>query len=156
MVRAEPCIFLLEVVSSLSLVTDGHLFTSNIYTLYSLLYLIVIDRPLSRSYKLPYYPSAIRWELSLVFLLPILDLCRIKLATRGNTTECVKSCFLSSFLAAPSILGYVFFLAMQTYVLHVDVWLNSISLAFVSAEMLFLLAAAVLFGRAYASYQFWL
>ena len=47
MALPEPCNILLEVVSSLSLVIVGHLFTSNIYTLYSLLYLFVIDRPLS-------------------------------------------------------------------------------------------------------------
>ena len=138
-------------------------------------------------YKLYYITSAIRSELSLVFLLPILDLCRNKLATRGNKTERFVPLVWSSCLAAPTALGYVFFLEMQTYVwvssvnlariveidvfvrgltsliiscfklllkrLHIDKWLNSISLAFLCGEMLLLLAAALLFVRAYGRFR---
>lgn len=60
--------------------------------------------------------SAIRWELALVFMVPITDLCRIKLTTRGNKTEQVGPLIWSSCLAAPTVLGYAFFLEMQTYV----------------------------------------
>lgn len=60
--------------------------------------------------------SAIRWELSLVFLLPVMDLCRNRLATRGNKTEQVAPLMWSACLAAPTVLGYVFFLDLQTYV----------------------------------------
>ena len=83
----------------------------------------------------------------MVFLLPILDLFRVTLTKRGNKTENGMVLLGSAFLSAPTALGYVFFFDWQTYVLHIDKWLNAMALAFLSGEMLLLLFT-VLFARA--------
>jgi len=54
----------------------------------------------------------------------------------------------SALLFVPTALGYVFFFQWQTYVLHIDKWLNAMALAFLSGEMLLLLFTVVLFARA--------
>jgi hypothetical protein len=46
----------------------------------------------------------------------MLDLCRMKVATRGNKTEQVVLMIWSLCLAVPTLLGYAFFFQMQTYV----------------------------------------
>mmetsp|Transcript_18126 Transcript_18126/g.37869 ORF Transcript_18126/g.37869 Transcript_18126/m.37869 type:complete len:140 (+) Transcript_18126:182-601(+) len=102
-----------------------------------------------KSYNLYYMRSAICWEVTLVFLLPILDLCRNTVATRGNKTEQFVPLIWSACLAAPTVLGYVFFFELQTYVLHVDKWLNAISLAFISSELALSFFALIVFRRAY-------
>ena len=45
--------------------------------------------------------------------------------------------------------AYVFFMELQTYVLHVDKWLNAIALAFVSSELVLSLFVMLLLWRAY-------
>jgi hypothetical protein len=106
-------------------------------------------------YKLYYVTSAIQWEMALVFLLPITDLCRNYITTRGNKTEQVGQLIWSMCLAAPTILGYVYFLHMQTYVLHIDKWLNGTALAFVSFEVVLSLFALMVFRSAYGTRLLW-
>ena len=84
----------------------------------------------------------------MVFLLPILDNCRINLATQGNKTEAPLVLLGSAFLSVPTALGYVFFFEWQTYVCVLEKWLDAMALAFLSGEMLLLLFTAVLFARA--------
>ena len=93
--------------------------------------------------------------MALVCLLTLLDHCRIKLATRGNKTEQVVPLIWSSCLAAPTVAAYVFFMELQTYVLHVDKWLNAIALAFVSSEIALSLFVMMLFVRAYGLPDCW-
>ena len=52
----------------------------------------------------------------MVFLLPLIDASRLKLATRGNKTEQIPPLVWSLLLSVPSILGYIFFMQLQTYV----------------------------------------
>mmetsp|Transcript_2132 Transcript_2132/g.4657 ORF Transcript_2132/g.4657 Transcript_2132/m.4657 type:complete len:106 (+) Transcript_2132:162-479(+) len=69
-----------------------------------------------KSYRLYYTTYNLRWELALVFLLPCMDACRIKLASMGNKTERLAPLAWSCGLAAPTIFGFCFFLKLQTYV----------------------------------------
>ena len=85
----------------------------------------------------------------LVAGLPLLDLCRLRLATRGNRTEQLAPLAWSVGLAAPAALGHAFFLELQTYVLHLDRWLNAAALAFVSAEVVLSAFAMLSFRGAY-------
>jgi len=100
-------------------------------------------------YRLYYTRAALRWELALVVGLPLMDLCRLRLATRGNRTErCAPLCW-SVGLAAPTALGHAFLLELQTYVLHIDRWLNAAALVFLSAEVVLSVFAVLAFRGAY-------
>ena len=107
--------------------------------------------PLSR-YNLFYVPSAIRWELSLVFLLTTLNLSRMRLAARGNKTENMVPLIYSLLLTAPTAMGYAFFFSYQSYVLHVDRWLNGSALSFVVLEATLSVFTLILFRRALAGW----
>lgn len=102
-----------------------------------------------KAHRLYYTTSAFWWEVTMVLLLSTMDFCRIRLATRGNKTEQFAPLIWSVGLAAPTAVGYVFFLNLQTYVLHVDRWLNVIPLVFLSLELAFSLIALFIFHRAY-------
>jgi len=67
-------------------------------------------------YRFYYPPSAIEWEVSMVFLLSLIDASRRALTSRGNKTEQLKPLAWSIGLAVPVVVGYAFFLDLQTYV----------------------------------------
>lgn len=83
-----------------------------------------------------YTSSALGWEILMVILLLILDLSRLRLASRGNLTEEFIPSAWSCSLAPPVLVGYIFFLRLQSYVLRIDVIVNSVAIAFTSLQFL--------------------
>jgi len=63
-----------------------------------------------------YPPSAFQWEISMTFFLTFIDATRQTLASRGNKTEQLKPLLWSIGLSVPVVVGYTFFLHLQTYV----------------------------------------
>jgi len=76
------------------------------------------------------------WEVVIMILLILLNGFRLSLATRGNKTEELSPLVWSMGLIVPALVGHVFFLCLQTYVLQIDVVLNSLSLTFLSTEFI--------------------
>lgn len=99
------------------------------------------------SYHFPY--AAFEWELVMLFLMAFIENTRIFLASRGNKTEQIPPLVWSIALSIPMIVGYVYFLTMQTYVLRIDVITNTIALCFVSLELLFSIFTSLSFYRGF-------
>ena len=93
------------------------------------------------------YPGDLRGllvlEVCLVFVLAVLEYCRIFLATRGNKTERTAPLIFSCVLALPCIFGFFYFLFWQVYVARLDVILCSIGLGFIGVEVLLSLLVVV-------------
>ena len=83
-----------------------------------------------KSYELP-YPTAV-WELEFTFLLIFWcwQMVKIFLGTKGNKTETNLTTLFFVLLCIPSILAFVFFLILQTYVLVVELILNGTGIFF--------------------------
>ena len=68
-------------------------------------------------------------------------------AQKGNLTEKNIGIILSLLLSVPSILGVLFLLLWQTYVLRVDVVLAGIELGFIGLEMIMGIVSMINFAR---------
>ena len=69
------------------------------------------------------------------------------LGKKGNLTERGQPVILSVLLSIPSIIGNVFLLVWQTYVLRAELILVAIQLSFIAIEMLLGIVAVILFSR---------
>ncbi len=80
---------------------------------------MIISKPNSiqyRSQNFLYENSTFKWELSIIIFQTIIDLVRVEFASRGNKTSERNVLFWSCGLSIPTILGYAFYLRLQSYV----------------------------------------
>lgn len=65
------------------------------------------------------------------------------LGSIGNKTELTIYLVYSLILSIPIVVGYVYFLQLQTYSLIFDLILNIIGLIFIALEVIFMIYAAI-------------
>ncbi|KAK6171497.1 transmembrane protein 216 [Patella vulgata] len=99
---------------------------------------------------LPFASNTLAAEIILVFLLAGLEGLRLFFGRKGNLTEQTVGVIISVLLSVPAILGAVFILLWQTYVLRIDVILAAIQLAFIGLELIFGIISIISFARAAA------
>ncbi|KAK3585673.1 hypothetical protein CHS0354_020239 [Potamilus streckersoni] len=97
---------------------------------------------------LPYAYGVLAAEVILVFILAGIEALRIFFASKGNLTERILGVIVSILLSIPAILGAVFILLWQTYVLRADVILAAIQLSFLGLELIFGIISIITFARA--------
>ena len=68
-------------------------------------------------------------------------------ARKGNLTERIVGVIVSILLSVPSILGAIFYLYWQTYVMRADVILAGIQLGFIGLQLVFGIIAIITFAR---------
>ena len=92
------------------------------------------------------YPTAV-WEMEFAALIffCLLQFIKIDLGSKGNKTEKSSITFVSVVLALLCIICFVFYLALQTYVLVVELILNSIGLFFCIFQIIFGLVHVCIF-----------
>ena len=103
---------------------------SAIYFLLSIAFVIYKD---ARYY---YSKGTVATEITITVLYGIVQYIRIFMGSKGNKTESLKSLIISMCLGVPACLAIVYLMALQTYVLRMDLILGIISLIFLSAELL--------------------
>ena len=93
-------------------------------------FVVTIILLIYKAYELP-YPSPV-WELEFIMLLLFFgwQLIKIDLGNRGNKTEHSMITLGFVILAILSVLPFVFYIRLQTYVLVIEVILNAIGLFF--------------------------
>jgi Predicted membrane protein len=84
-----------------------------------------------------------------VLVYGLLQAIRLFFASKGNKTETVGPLISAGVLGAVVALAYVYSLALQTYVLKLDVVLASIGLVFVGLQTLLSLGTGLAFYNAY-------
>jgi transmembrane protein 216 len=84
----------------------------------------------------PYPTSLVGAEGTTLAFLAVIDAGRLALGHKGNLTQARLPLLLFLLLCAPVILGHVFFLRFQTYVMRLDQIINGIALVIVCAEVI--------------------
>ncbi|KAJ4459009.1 putative Transmembrane protein 80 [Paratrimastix pyriformis] len=115
---------------------------------YDLIFIIItLILYIYKAVSLP-YPALLALELCfLLIAAPLLEWARLYLGTRGNLTEQVLPLIFFLVLCVPTIMGHVYFLAWQAYVLQIEIPMNAISLLFLLAELIFAIIYIIVFQR---------
>ena len=95
----------------------------------------------------PYPEGVWPWEFVFVFLYSIVDLFRLVMSSRGNKTERVGPLIVALVLTAANVMGNIYYIALQTYVLRLDLILNGLAFAFMSVETVISIFAMLIFCR---------
>ena len=80
-----------------------------------------------------------------MLLLALVQFTRLFLGSRGNKTESSTVTFFFLLLTIATIIGNLYFLQLQTYVIVVEVAIGFLSIGFSVAEILFGIVAAIEF-----------
>ena len=84
-----------------------------------------------------YYPGYyIGWDIAIDCLYVIVEGTRLLLASKANKASNVYSMIWSLVLGCPILVAHSYFIALQTYVLRIDVVINAIAFFLVGMEML--------------------
>lgn len=84
-----------------------------------------------------YYPGHyLGWDITIDFLYAIVEGTRLLLASKANKTASVYATIWSLVLGVPILVAHSYLITLQTYVLRVDVVLNSIAFILVGLEMI--------------------
>ena len=84
-------------------------------------------------------------EVLLFVALFITQLIRLFLGSRGNKTESSTVTFLFLLLTVCTVVGNLFFVRLQTYVIVIETAIGYVSIAFSAAEFIFGIIAAIEF-----------
>lgn len=96
---------------------------------------------------LPYPTGTFISEFFLLILLCCTEGYRIFMGRKGNLTEKSFAVLISIALSVPSVLGTVYFLIWQTYVLRLEIILCGIQLALQGLELAFAVLSLLKFHR---------
>lgn len=77
----------------------------------------------------------------------LITVCYLFLAQKGNLTERIVGVVISILLSIPAVLGALYLILWQTYVLRVDVILAAIQAAFIGLELVFGIVSMINFAR---------
>ncbi|XP_067013356.1 transmembrane protein 216 [Anabrus simplex] len=100
-----------------------------------------------KAINLPYPTGILATEFSILFFLCCNESTRIFLASKGNLTRRVATILKSVGLTVPSVLGVVYLLVWQTYILRLEVILCGIQLTFQALETLLALFCLASFSK---------
>ncbi|KAG2426456.1 hypothetical protein HXX76_011687 [Chlamydomonas incerta] len=98
--------------------------------------------------QLPYPDQNFTMEFIFSWLWILIEIPRLFLASKGNKTERSTPIVLSFILVLPLLGMYVYFVAFQTYVLKIDLFLNGAAIAFVGIQYIFGILAVIRFVMA--------
>lgn len=90
-----------------------------------------------KTFNFPYPVGSFVSEIILLILLCCTEAIRIFLGRKGNLTERSFPVLISIVLTVPSVLGVVYFLIWQTYVLRLEMILCIIQLSLHGLELIF-------------------
>ena len=97
------------------------------------LLLMVMPNAAAKFYYPHYY---LGWDIAIDFLYAVVECTRLMLVSKGNKTASIYAMGWSLVLGVPVLVAHSYFITLQTYVLRVDVVLNSIAFIIVGLQML--------------------
>ena len=91
-----------------------------------------------------YYPGKfLAWDLVTLFMYVVIDQTRVLMASKGNKTSTALPLVFGLVLSLPIIVLHSYYISLQTYILRVDVVMNSIGLILVIIEFLLAITLVV-------------
>ncbi|CAF1052154.1 unnamed protein product [Rotaria sordida] len=111
-------------------------------------FILEISLFIFKYYHLPYATSAFGLEMAIIFMLCLNEFLREYFGMKGNLM--LKSILLIIFILFGffSIIGFIFFLILQSYTQRVEILLSAISLTLITFEILFSIITLILNSRA--------
>ncbi|CAF0941960.1 unnamed protein product [Rotaria sordida] len=111
-------------------------------------FILEISLFIFKYYHLPYATSAFGLEMAIIFMLCLNEFLREYFGMKGNLM--LKSILLIIFILYGffSIIGFIFFLILQSYTQRVEILLSAISLTLITFETLFSIITLILNNRA--------
>ncbi|CAF1341834.1 unnamed protein product [Rotaria sordida] len=111
-------------------------------------FILEISLFIFKYYHLPYATSAFGLEMAIIFMLCLNEFLREYFGMKGNLM--LKSILLIIFILFGffSIIGFIFFLILQSYTQRVEILLSTISLTLITFEILFSIITLILNNRA--------
>ena len=100
--------------------------------------------------RLPYPQSDRHYyglEVSYLFVYLVWEPVRIALGSKGNRSLHAPTLYAACALAGPVVWMHCYYMLQQTYVLHVDTFLNAVSIGFLGVQVLLSVFAATGFPR---------
>ncbi|KAJ8610105.1 hypothetical protein CTAYLR_007076 [Chrysophaeum taylorii] len=96
-----------------------------------------------------YYPPYTIWlEVTVTLMLVVIQSTRIFLGSKSNKTEMMRPMIWSLLLTPAAATAFSYFLALQLYVLRLDIIMNALGLVFLGLELPLQLVAAFNFSAA--------
>jgi hypothetical protein len=132
-----------RIISSLPLQVLMYFNAWYAFIFYILNYVLFIYKSLA----LPYPQNYLGGEVAGIVLMMLLEMTRLPLGYRGNKTEQSAPTLLFCLLTIGLGVGCAYFVALQTFVLFVDLILNGIYFVFLGLEIVLALFAAFSFYR---------
>jgi hypothetical protein len=86
-------------------------------------------------YHVPYATSAFGIEMAMIFMLCFNEFLRQFFAIKGNLTLQTNHLIISIIYGFVGILGFVFFLVLQSYIQRPEILLSAIGLALITIEI---------------------
>ena len=84
-----------------------------------------------------YYPNTtMEVDVIILVILAICELIRLKAGAIGNKTESSTYVVWFLLIIIPSIVGFIYFLFLQTYVLVIEIILNVVGILFIALEFI--------------------
>lgn len=84
-----------------------------------------------------YYPGYyLGWDITICFLYAIIEGARLLLASKANKTSQMADMLWSLIFGCAIIVAHAYYIELQTYVLRVDLVINSIAFVLVGLEMI--------------------
>ena len=87
-----------------------------------------------KSINFYYPPKYLAWDLVTIFLYLFVESVRLLLVSKGNKTSTMAPLGISWALASPIIVLHAYYMSLQTYILRIDLVINSLALVFVGLE----------------------
>ena len=97
--------------------------------------------------RLPYPTGALGLEIFGIFMIAVIEPCRLIVASRGNKTETVGPLAWNLGLSIPLFGAYAYYLRYQVFVLRLDQVLNIIAVVLLAIEWLLSLITAIVFWQ---------
>mmetsp|Transcript_10179 Transcript_10179/g.26417 ORF Transcript_10179/g.26417 Transcript_10179/m.26417 type:complete len:144 (+) Transcript_10179:177-608(+) len=94
---------------------------------------------------LPYPSGILGLEIFGIFMVALIEPCRLLLASRGNKTETISPLVWELVLSLPLFGAHTYYLRFQAFVLRLDQVLNIMSIVFLVIEFLLALVTALVF-----------
>mmetsp|Transcript_22428 Transcript_22428/g.37505 ORF Transcript_22428/g.37505 Transcript_22428/m.37505 type:complete len:149 (-) Transcript_22428:146-592(-) len=117
--------------------------------LYGLLYFVLVFFIfIYKGVELPYPDGHYGMEFAYLFCWGLVEPIRLFFGSKGNKTETASPLLWNVILTAPTIALHIFYMLGQTYVLHIEQFLNGMAVAFQGLQAIIGILTLVSFQNA--------
>lgn len=117
--------------------------------IYFTIFWFILEVPLLifKYYHLPYASNAFGLEMSIIFMLCLNEFLRHFFGIKGNLIMKMGYLAISAVYGGFSMVGFIFFLVLQSYTQRVEILLSAIGLTLITIEIIFSIITMININR---------